>query len=617
MFIRKKEVVNKKTGKKYGYYRLVESVATEDSVKQRTVLYLGILDISKAQLKVLSKLIEMRINGKREAVIFPELSDLADSFYKKYQKKLEQASKKAIKQASANYSEVDLNTVSTECHRSFGSEFVLDSFWRKFKMGQILSESGFSNKEKAISKALILGRLISPGSELHTYNWYQSRSSLNDFSGYDLSGVGKDAFYVVGDALLNSKEQIEAHLRKNIQSEYSLKDSIYLYDLTNTYFESSKPKSNIAKFGISKEKRYDCPLVTLALVVDKFGFPVYSAIYEGNKSEPQTLPEVLGKVVQNSYSSVVERPEFSIIMDRGIATADNIKYLKENGYSYFVIERRSAVKDFKTEFSDKSNFSEYLTSEKKSVFLRKIENAKNTQVLVYSIGKEQKEQAIIAKKEEHFIEDLKKLIASNHNGNVVRADVINRRIGRLSQRYGAVASDYNIKLKYDKERSERISSISYSRNKQRIPVKKEFAGCYVIETDKKDYSAKEIWDTYMQLHRVESAFRAMKSELGTRPIYHQKDDRIKSHLFLSVPAYAFLHSVEYELNKVGYNKSWETINQTLSTHQRSTVLLESKNDKLITIRVSSNPEKCHKDIYEKLNLRFTKNRKLNEQYLSL
>jgi len=617
MFIRKKEVIEKKSGKVYSYYRLVESVAVEGTVKQRTVLYLGKLDLSKDQLKILAKLIESRIHGKTETVFFAELSDLADSFYLKYQAKLEKEAKQVAKAKTADYREIDITTVSTEDHRSYGSEFVLNSFWKKLKMGQILSSAGFSNKEKAISKALILGRIISPGSELHTYNWYQNRSSLNEFSGYDLSNTGKDSFYTVGDMLYNCKDLIEPQLRKNIQEEYSLKDTIYFYDLTNTYFESSKAGSKLADFGHSKEKRYDCPLVTLALVVDKQGFPIYSKIYEGNKSEPQTLSEVLEKVIKNNYSSSVCKPEFSIIMDRGIATSDNIQYLKENGYSYFVIERRNSVKDFKSEFSDKTNFVEYKTSEKKSVFLHKIESENTAKVLVYSIGKEIKEKAIIQNKEQHFLEDLDKFIKSNSQGNIVRSDAVHQRIGRYKQKYGAIASSYNIKLIFDQERSDRVVSISYTKNKRKVPPKKEFAGCYVIETDKNSYSAKTIWDTYMGLHHVESAFRAMKSELGTRPIFHQNDSRIRSHLFISVLAYSFLHSVEHELKKSNYKKSWESINKTLSTHQRSTVLLESKTYKLIKIRVSSKLEKSHKHIYEKMKLSFSQNRIITETVLRM
>lgn len=614
MFIINKSVINKKSGNEYKYFRLVESIATDDSVKQRTVLYLGKLDLPKEHFKILSKLIEARIKGKAEISNFQSLNILADSFHKKYLQKLETASNKKIRMEKAIYEEVDINSTITENHRSFGSEFVLNSFWKKLKIGKLLSAVEFSNKEKAIAKALIFGRIISQGSELHTYNCFQNKSSLNEFPGYDLSNVGKDSFYIVGDLLFNSKSDIEESLRNNLKTEYSLKDNIYLYDLTNTYFETSKYGSKLAKFGKSKEKRYDCPLVTLALVVDKLGFPVHSEIYEGNKSEPKSFTEILESIIKLRTSSGDKQSNFSVIMDRGIATSDNISYLKDKKYSYFVIQRRNAVKDFKTEFADKSKFEQHKVSGDNRVFIRKIENEKTTQVLVYSTGKEKKEQAIIHKKDEHFIEDIEKLISSHKKGNIVRANIINQRIGRLKQKYGSIATRYTVKLKLDKTSGERVLSISYSLKKKENLIKKEFAGCYVIETDKKNYNAKEIWNTYMLLHKVESAFRSMKSTLGARPIYHQIDSRIKSHLFISVIAYAILHSVEYELQQKKYHHSWSKINEILSTHQRSSITFETKRNKFITTRISGNPEKEQQEIYGKLNLIFTQGRKIYEFY---
>ncbi len=467
-----------------------------------------------------------------------------------------------------------------------------------------------------MAKVIIAGRIISPGSELHTFNWFQKRSSLKELLKYDLSDVGKDAFYEIGDLLYLHKEEIERQLRKNTQKEYSLKDGIYLYDLTNTYFEGAKLKSNPAKYGKSKEKRYDCPLVTLALVVDQNGFPVYSEIYEGSQSEPATLEETLKKIFSKSQSSAVKPERCSIIMDRGIATTENIAYLKKHKYSYFVVERKNVVKDYKQEFTEREGFTEYKTSDSDKVFLKKIEEENCTKLLVFSTGKDRKEKAIIGNKEARFIADANRLIDSNSKGNIVLIDKINIRIGRLKERYGAVSGSQKFVTESDKAKPERVISISLKpTNKE--PIKKEFSGCYVIETDRKGYSEKEIWDIYMQLSNVEAAFRSMKSELGTRPIYHQLDKRIKSHLFITVFAYSILHSIEYELGRQGINKSWKTINETLSTHQRSTVILKGKNGIQHTVRISGDPEKCHNEIYENLKLEFKPYRKHSEQRLRL
>jgi len=617
MFIRNKKVKDKKTGKEYIYSRLVESYSKDGSIRQRTVLYLGKLDLPKEKIKILAKLLENRILGNLEFDFHSDLSDLVEKFYQKYQDNLAIEERKEEKISSSLYRDVDIKTVTSTGHRTVGAEFVLNSFWERLKLDKIFSEIEFSNKEKAIAKALILGRIISPGSELHTYNWFQNNSALNEFHGYDLSKVGKDSFYCVGDFLYNFKDKIEKRLRDNLKKEYSLQDTLYLYDLTNTYFESSKPTSKIAKRGKSKEKRSDCPLVTLALVVDQHGFPVYSKIYEGNKSEPQTFSDMITKVFDENDLGGLFNPKISIAMDRGIATADNISYLKANNLSYFVVERRETVKDFEEEFSQKSDFKEHETYRKEKVYLKKIENETSTQVLVYSVGKEKKEQSIVAKKEQHFLDDIEKLITSNSNGNIVKPDKINQRIGKLQQKYGSIASAYEIKQVVDEKDIFRVKSISYSILPKKIPAKKKFAGCYVIETDHKNYSEKEIWDFYMKLNQVESAFQAMKSDLGTRPVYHKKDERIKSHLFISVLAYSIMHSVIYALKDKGHYTSWSTLKKVLSTHQRSSIIMETSKMKKLTVRVSSKPEESHKKIYDLLNLNFKENRIIEEEVLHL
>jgi len=462
--------------------------------------------------------------------------------------------------------------------------------------------------------------LLSPGSELHTINWFRKISSLEESLSTDLSKTGKDAFYEIGDMLYAKHEQIERLLREKTKHLFPYTDSIYLYDLTNTYFESSKPNSHLCFFGKSKEKRYDCPLVTLALVVDQHGFPLYSRIYKGNQSEPLTLEATLEKVYSesDSFFNYLEKP--SIAMDRGIATKENIAYLKAHEYSYFVIERRDVAKAYKEEFSTIMEDGKlHKTSSGKLVYLKREQENDFTRVLVYSEGKAQKERAIVGTKESRYLEDIQKLITSNLNGNIKDIMKIQRRIGRIQERYGAISSLYDISLEREKSNKKYVSKIQLTRkNPQEKRVKKdELAGCYVIETDRINLSEEEIWEFYMKLSEVESAFRSLKSDLGTRPVYHQKDKRIESHLFISVMAYSILNSIIYSLNLKGYHKSWQTILFNLKNHMRSTTIQKSKSGDIYNIRVSGIPEKDAKEIYELLNIPIKTNRKIKKQIIHL
>jgi len=128
-------------------------------------------------------------------------------------------------------------------------------------------------------------------------------------------------------------------------------------------------------------------------------------------------------------------------------------------------------------------------------------------------------------------------------------------------------------------------------------------GCYVIESTHQELTASEVWQMYMTILQVESAFRTLKSNLGLRPIHHQNEPRTEGHLFISVLAYHLLNAIEQELRKQGDTRRWSTIRTVLSTHQRSTVILTDNLGKIHHIRLTGTPEAAHQDIYYKLDIK--------------
>ena len=613
MFIRIKENRDKKTGKIYKYYKLVETVKTSKGPRQKVILHLGKMDISEEERKILPKLIERRLSGKREYTEFPGLEKNVNDAVQKYREKISREVERKEDKEQAVYAEVDLNSTNQTHYRSVGSELICDFFWCNLHFDSILAQCGFNRKEKDLAKVIIFGRLISPGSELHTIRWFFKNSSLLERLPSDLSEAKRDSFYEISDLLYAHKTKIEHLLRENTKKLFSYTDTIYLYDLTNTYFEGRKQNSDLCFHAKSKEKRSDCPLVTLALVVDQKGFPLYSRIYKGNQSEPLTLEETLNKVYSDSYTLFDYLKKPSIAMDRGIATKENIQYLKDNGYSYFVIERRDVAKQYKEEFSNIiKEGKKYKTSSGQTIYLKRQQEKDCTRVLVYSEMKAKKEDSIIGKREKRFLEDLNKLIKSNQNGYIRDEKKILIRIGRINERYGALASLYTITMKNDSEQKGYVSQIKFKRKQNKI-TKKDLCGCYVIETDKYDHTTEEIWEFYMNLNEVESAFRSLKTDLGTRPIYHRTDSRIESHLFISILAYSILKSIIYNLNQKGYNKSWILIKQILSNHMRGTTIQRAKSGEIYNIRVTGLPEKEAKEIYDLLNIEIKMERKIKKQ----
>lgn len=614
---------NKSNGKLYVYYQLAENARTPKGPRVRVISHLGPLDITDSERGILSNLVDRKAKGLSNIVRFSDkIEQLAEQIYLKYllsrksQEEESENGEKAKKQTDLPEDSITFtrNCIEIGYHRTAGAEVVGLKFWRLLKLDKVLRDCNFSEREIELSKIAILGRLISPGSECHIARWYNKQSSLSEYLKVFQDKVSKDSLYRIGDKLLENKQMIESLIRPRLKQLHSLVDVVYLYDLTNTYFEGSKPKSKICKRAISKDKKDDCPLVTLALVVDQEGFPVLSRIYKGNQSEPKTLKEILDELYAG-YDDVIDKmAKPSIIMDRGIATKENIRYLKDHQYSYFVVERRDSVKDFSEEFSDLADFEKYSTSGNNHVYLKKHVEQNTAKVLVYSVGKSVKEEQIMTKRESRFLDEAKQLILSNQKGNIKYSDKILERIGRLKQKHSTIACKYNFQLERDTSNHLLVKQIKLAPSNN-TPTKSQFPGCYVIETDVVSLNAKQIWDFYTKLTEVEDAFRSLKSELGTRPVYHQRDHRIESHLFISVLAYSILQSIKHTLSKKGYRKTWTSIKMLLSTHMRSSIFISDIKGHRHHIRQTCFPEAEVRELFSLLKIRIMKNQVKHKLHL--
>lgn len=142
--------------------------------------------------------------------------------------------------------------------------------------------------------------------------------------------------YRASDNLLKHRDALETHLFERERSLFNLDCTITLNDLTNTFFEGSGKYNDQAVRGRSKEKRSDCPLVTLGLVLDSSGFPRSSKVFAGNASGSATLQEMIASLDTTEANAL-------IVMDAGIATEANLQWLKEQNYRYLVVSRKRHV----------------------------------------------------------------------------------------------------------------------------------------------------------------------------------------------------------------------------------------------------------------------------------
>jgi len=600
MYIRAVKTTHKKTKKVYTKLTLVESFMTEKGPRQRTIMNLGAVDIPRELWAELAYCLEMKLSGQQRWMKQDEeVEKLADELLASQLLKSEKQARRDKREQQAHIMPVDVQSLSTIQTRALGAEIVANQVWQQLGFDKILHEIGFTARQKALAKIAIIGRLIEPGSEHNLYRWFQKRSTLNELLDEDMSGVGKDGFYDIADELLAYKQQIEQSLYHNETKTFSNQERVFLYDLTNTYFEGQCSDNPLAQRGHSKEKRTDCPLVTLALVVDTQGFAVMSQIYKGNQSEPATLEDILNRL-EADMLPILSCVKPMMIMDRGIATQDNMALLVERGYPYTVIERRSEQGDFLSDFEDLTTF-EQVGRDEEAVYLKKTQTDTGSRVLCCSYKRRQKERSMDQKKERHFLQTLASIQRQVKKGRLKRKEKVYERIGRAKQKYPTIWKYYDMDVGLD-DKEKDVLSLDWHKKEVQREQRQQLAGCYVIHSTCTHLSAQAIWQLYMTLNQVESAFKDLKSQLGLRPVYHQHENRTAGHLFIGVLAYHLLIAIEHQLRQSGDHRSWGTIKKELSTYVRNTIAFNDKHGDLYHVRLSSTPESHHKEIFRALSV---------------
>ena len=593
MYIRKVTHTDPKNSQDYHTFKLVESVRTERGPRQRAMLNLGSeFALPEEQWKDLANRIEEIITGQSPLFIFSsEVENLAN----RYARQITGDSRRTILPetvSAANvpdYQRVDVGSVDHEHARTVGAEHVVYETIKELGLEEKLRDLGFNKPAVDAAIGVIAARLIAPGSERSTHVWLQKVTALDDLLGADFINLSQDRVYKTADMLLRCRSELEAYLRGRERSLFQLQETLILYDLTNTFFEGSGKYNSKAHFGHSKEKRTDCPLVTLGLVLDADGFPKRSDIFDGNVSEAGTLERMIAAL---STADMLLKP--LIVMDAGIGTQKNLDWLKEHGYGYLVVSRKRRIEvplllEMVTVRQDKQRLIQ--------AALIHNPDAGEIELYCHSSAKAIKEEGIRNRFEKRFEEELSKTQAAlSKKHGTKRYEKVVEKIGRLKERFKRVARRYEIEVARD-EKTDMATVIAWEKKEQ-----DDRSGFYCLRSNRLDFKEQALFDIFSMLTDIEEAFRSMKSELGLRPIYHKKERRADGHLFITVLAYHVLHAIRFKLRKRGMTQSWSTIRKGLSTHMRITTTMKRDDGKMIHIRKSSRPEPFHIQIYDALNL---------------
>ncbi len=589
MFIRRTTIKARASGEGYYTYRLVESERVGHKVKQHILINLGRgFSVPREHWKDLCARITQLIDFQA-AIIPVELPVSLEKEAQRYVAQILADRSEEMVSSSGNFEEVDVDSLELVRPRSVGVEHLALHAAEQLGLTEILQELGFNRHERAAALGNIIGRMTEPGSEAATHDWLQKSSGLGELIDYDFEGMAAKRLYRASDQLWQHRAALQERLYCSEKNLFGFEETITLYDLTNTYFEGGSKASPLTQRGRSKEKRSDAPLVTLGLVLDGSGFPRSSQIFSGNASEPATLKTMLTDLDAGQGTIVV--------LDAGIASEENITWLKENSYHYLVVSRKR-----KRQFDETKAVLVKQTPDQK-VQIEKVFNqeAEELELYCHSEAREQKEHAMQDRFAERFEQKLQYLADGLHKkGRMKDHDKILMRIGRLTEKYARAAQHYDIDITKDPDSNKAIK-ISWKRN-NKAGSQATHPGVYCLRTDLTDWSEKELWHTYTMLTDLEAVFRSLKSELGLRPIYHQKTDRISGHLFISLLAYHLVHTLRVQLKSKGDHSSWEQLRNTVKNRSRITVSMQTRAGSTIHIRKSTRAEPHQLPIYDALGL---------------
>ena len=596
MFVRRTQTRSTANGEHYFTHRLVCSVRSGTRVRQRTLLNLGRhFALAQSSWPLLCSRID-QILSCQHALPFADLPrDIEHEAHRiaaqllTRQVALPGADAPHHDAPQADFHNIDVDSLELLRPRTVGVEQVALWAIEQVQLIPLLIRLGFNRRQRAAAVGSIIGRMAAPGSERATYRWLQQRSALGELLEVDFESMSMMQLYRVSELLHDARKAIERHLFDQVTDLFGLEVTVTLYDLTNTYFEGVAAAQPLAQHGHSKEKRSDCPLLTLGLVVDGSGFVRRSEVMAGKLVE--------GDVLQGALQRLEVPAGALIVMDCGAATEKNLNWLREQGYRYLVVSRER-----KRQFDETAAMC-LQTASRQQIQVQQVMSKDGAEVRLYcySPAREGKEQAMLQKATARFEQQLQEL----HDGlsrprTHKKIEAVWKRIGRLKTKSSGAGQHYHIEVVPDQE-GKNATAIKW----QQRPVagsKLTHPGVYCLRSNQTDWQPETMWRTYIMLTDLEAVFRSLKSELGLRPIFHQKQHRSNGHLFITVLAYQLVQVIRRRLREQGEHSSWQTLRSMLGGQQRVTCSFRRQDGSTLHVRKATRAEPDQGAIYDALGV---------------
>jgi transposase len=512
-----------KDGKTHTYYALVESLRTEAGPRQHVVAYLGELNHDQERRWQRTVVFHNRQGEARQLRLFPDAEpvSLPDD---------------------PDIVQIRLSSVGWTNPRRFGDVWLGLWLWKFLHLDEIVDRHVPQGKETVrpadIVAIEVINRLCGPCSEFAlAEHWYRS-TGLEDLLGVPDSAVTKDRLYRTLDRLLKAQEAIENDLKDQLGNLFELDYDLLLYDLTSTYFEGLAEENDLARRGYSRDHRGDCKQIVLALIVTRDGFPLAHLTLPGNTQDLKTV-ETIVKTIEARFG----KSQRVWVMDRGMISEDALKFLGQPGRRYLLATRRGEL----------ASFAKHLCAggwqslkDNPDVEVKLLERKRVHYLLARSRPRRQKERAIRRRQRRGLAGALVKLKKRIDDGRLKSRDKILESVGRLKGRFPKARLFVTITVANTKP-----AELSWTWDREKFRAALAGDGAYLLRSNQDGWSAKEFWETYIQLTVVEHAFRVLKSELLLRPVWHHYSGRTQAHVMICVLAYALWKTLDHLAKRAG------------------------------------------------------------------
>lgn len=577
-----KRISIRKNGKRHTYWALVKSVRTPRGPRHQVVSYLGELQPGeKAVWANVGRIAKRPEPAQLGLFDTPGPPDRPDPVPEKV--------------------EVLVRDPRVERTRDFGDIYLGLLLWQTLELDKLLDrkiERGRSRISWPLMAALLtLSRFCEPASELHIADTWYLRTALDDLLGIPNRLVNRQRLYRTHDAILPHKEAIETHLKERFATLFDTGYELLLYDVTSTYFEGEATRNPQARRGYSRDHRSDCKQVCIGLVVTREGLPVAYDVFEGNRHDSKTLQEIV-ETMERRHG----RAERIWVLDRGMASEENIEFLNERGGRYIVGTPKSTLRSFEKELLDK-DWTEVETGVE--VRLCPGPQGKETFIVCRSHSRKEKERAMHDRFEKRIDDDLTRLAARLQRcKKKPDRSQVERQIGRMLGRHSRAAGLFDITVReIERDGVKRHLEVTWKKKEAWRNWAQLSEGCYVLRTNLTDWKAEDLWKSYIQLTQAESAFRTQKSELHLRPIWHHREDRVQAHILFSFLAYALWKTLEQWMERSGLGNGPRTVIEEFGRIKSTDVVLPTSTGRDVRIRCVTTPDEAQRILLGRLGVK--------------